>query len=69
MVILVRIPSASALASASASASHFLVSAISCEPVVGLLPSFHGYTLRKHAYSNILKILKSKKGNFSDEKF
>ena len=26
-----------------ASASHFLVCTISCEPVVGFLPNFHGY--------------------------
>ena len=26
-------------------------------------------SLRKHAYSNILKILQSKKGNYSDKKF
>ena len=30
---------------ALASTSHFLVSTISCEPVVGFLPSLHGYKI------------------------
>ena len=33
------------------------------------LGSFSPFTLRKHAYSNILKILPPKKWNFSDKKF
>ena len=35
--------SASALASALASASQFLLCTITCEPVVGFLPIFHGF--------------------------
>ena len=39
ILILVRTP----LASVSASAWHILVCTISCEPVVGFSPNFHGY--------------------------
>ena len=43
-IVLVRIPLASAFASAMALAQHFLVCTVSCESVVGFLP-FHGYII------------------------
>ena len=49
ILFLVQIPLASVLASALVyalmSASHFLASIVSCEPVVGFLPNFHGYII------------------------
>ena len=39
------------------------------EKIQKIDPAYYDVTLRKHAYSNILKILPPKNGNFSDKKF
>ena len=45
LLVLMRIPLASASALASALASHFFVCRKSYEPVVGFLPNLHGYII------------------------